>query len=355
MQWGVAAETAPKMSSKVSFLLNWQPAPYHIAIFLAQSKGYFQQEGVDIALLEPTNPSDVTELIGAGKVDMGLKAMIHTLAAKARGFPVTSVASLLDEPFTGVLYLRGNGITDTFSSLKGKRVGYVGEFGKIQLDELTKYHGMSPEDYTAVRCGMNVAKHIIQGKIDAGIGIECMQQVELEEYCRTSGRSVEDARMMRIDQLACLGCCCFCTILYICNDEFLAANPDKVRSFLRAVKRSTEFVLNEPEQAWREYLELKPQLNNELSYKQYQRCYAYFSSCLYNVHRDWRKVTGYGKRLGVLPPGYVANYTNDYLAWEEPEEVADPLEAQRLMAVHQENCRDMGGFKRLDLAQLQRS
>jgi pyrimidine precursor biosynthesis enzyme len=73
----------------------------------------------------------VTEIIGSGKVDMGFKAMIHTLAAKARGFPVTSIGSLLDEPFTGVVYLKGSGITTDFRSLKGRKIGYVGEFGKV--------------------------------------------------------------------------------------------------------------------------------------------------------------------------------------------------------------------------------
>jgi pyrimidine precursor biosynthesis enzyme len=121
---------------------------------------------------------------------MGFKAMIHTLAAKARGFPVTSIGSLLDEPFTGVVYLRDSGITTDFRSLKGKKIGYVGEFGKvceglasgwgeayhsysqIQIDELTKYYGMKPTDYEAVRCGMNVSKAIIEGSIHAGIGLE---------------------------------------------------------------------------------------------------------------------------------------------------------------------------------------
>lgn len=44
--------------------------------------------------------------------------------------------SLLDEPFTGVVYLKESGITSDFRTLKGKRIGYVGEFGKIQIDEL---------------------------------------------------------------------------------------------------------------------------------------------------------------------------------------------------------------------------
>jgi hypothetical protein len=31
---------------------------------------------------------------------------------------------------------------------------------------------MTPDDYTAVRCGMNISKAVIEGTIDAGIGLE---------------------------------------------------------------------------------------------------------------------------------------------------------------------------------------
>lgn len=331
-------------TSKITFSLNWQAAPYHVPIYLASLKGFFEEEGIDVAIMEPNNPSDVTELIGSGKIDMGLKAMIHTLASKARGFDVTSVGSLLDEPFTGVLYIEGNGISENFISLKGKKIGYVGEFGKIQIDELTKHYGMKPSDYEAVRCGMNVAKYIIEGKIDAGVGIECMQQVQLEEYLKKQGRDPKAAKMLRIDELACLGCCCFCTILYICNDKFLAENPEKVKKFLKAVKKATDFMLGNPEQAWNEFVDFKPQLKEALSLKQFQRSFAYFSSSLYNVHRDWRKVTAYGKRLDILPQGFAANYTNQYLSWKEPPETPDPSAAQKLIKAHQESCRDQGGF-----------
>ncbi len=51
--------------------------------------------------------------------------------AKARNFPVLSIGSLLDKPFTGVVYLKSSGITPDFRTLKGKRISYVGEFGKI--------------------------------------------------------------------------------------------------------------------------------------------------------------------------------------------------------------------------------
>lgn len=336
-------------TNKITFLLNWEPTPYHIPVFLAQTKGYFKKEGLDVAILEPSNPSDVTELIGSGKVDMGLKAMVHTLAAKARGFPVTSIGSLLDEPFTGVCYLEGSGITPDFQSLKGKRIGYVGEFGKIQIDELTKHYGMTPDDYTAVRCGMNVAKYILEGSIDCGIGIECIQQVELEEALKKQGKNPNDAKMLRIDKLAELGCCCFCTILYIANDKFIAENPEKIKAFLKAIKSAIDFVLANPKQAWEEYGNFKPQMTSELNRKKFERCFAYFSDSLYNVHRDWNKVNNYGKRLEILPDDYKPNYTNEYLSWPEPKEVEDPTKAQELMLKHQEECKACGGYRRLVL------
>ncbi|KAK5659492.1 hypothetical protein OQA88_693 [Cercophora sp. LCS_1] len=335
-------------TDKITFLTNWQATPYHAPLYLAQAKGFFKDEGIKVALLEPNDPSDVTEIIGTGKVDLGFKAMIHTLAAKARGFPVLSIGSLLDEPFTGVVYLKSSGITPDFRTLKGKRIGYVGEFGKIQIDELTSHYGMSPSDYTAVRCGMNVSKAIIEGTIDAGIGLENVQMVELEEWLTSQGRPRSDVQMLRIDELAELGCCCFCSILYIGNERFVSENPDKVRAFLRAVKRATDFVLAEPEKAWEEYVGFKPAMGTPLNRKIFERSFAYFSKDLKNVRRDWDKVTKYGKRLGVLDDGFEPNYTNGFLDWDLEGDSADPTGDQKRMAELQTNVALNGGFQRLN-------
>ncbi|KAM0816704.1 putative 4-amino-5-hydroxymethyl-2-methylpyrimidine phosphate synthase [Seiridium cardinale] len=337
-------------TDKITFLTNWHATPYHAPVYLAQKLGFFAEEGIKVALLEPNDPSDVTEIIGSGKVDMGFKAMIHTLAAKARGFPVTSIGSLLDEPFTGVVYLKDSGITTDFRSLKGKRIGYVGEFGKIQIDELTSHYGMTPDEYTAVRCGMNVSKAIIEGSIDAGIGLENVQMVELAEWLATQGRPRDDVQMLRIDELAELGCCCFCSILYIANDRFLAENPDKVGKFLRAVKKATDLVLTSPADAYKQYVDMKPSMGTPVNYKIFERSYAYFSKDLQNVKRDWEKVTKYGKRLGVLQQDFVPNYTNEHLTWTLEDPSQDPVADQKRMAELQENVACCGGFRRLPVA-----
>jgi pyrimidine precursor biosynthesis enzyme len=68
--------------SWLSVSLSRHATPYHAPLYLAQARGYFKDEGLKVALLEPNDPSDVTEIIGSGKVDMGFKAMIHTLAVR---------------------------------------------------------------------------------------------------------------------------------------------------------------------------------------------------------------------------------------------------------------------------------
>lgn len=66
---------------------------------------------------------------------------------------------------------------------------------------------------------------------------------------------------------------------------------------MKAIKSATDFVLANPKQAWEEYGNFKPQMTSELNRKKFERCFAYFSDSLYNVHRDWNKVNNYGKRL----------------------------------------------------------
>ncbi|KAL7748182.1 Glycylpeptide N-tetradecanoyltransferase [Sorochytrium milnesiophthora] len=300
-------------TDKITFLLNWQHTAYHVPIFLAQKLGFFEKHGVKVAILEPSDPSDVTELVGAGKAELACKAMVHTIAAKARGFPVTSLGTLLDEPFTGVVFVKSkSGITD-LASLRGRKIGYVGEFGKVIIDELMRRYGYSETDYTAVRVGMNVADAIKRGVIDAGVGLENIQQVELEQWCEEQGLPREDAQMLRIDELADLGCCCFCSVLYIGNDQFIQQHPDKVRKVMAALKDATDYMLANKTKAWSLYCEVKPDMKLPIYETMYKRSLPYFSQTLENVQRDWNKVTRYCQTLEIISEDFVQNQTNEFL------------------------------------------
>ena len=78
--------------------------------------------GIDLAILEATDPSDVTEIVGDGAIGLGLKAMIHILAAKDKGIDMKSFGTLLDEPPTGLIHKKSANI-NKFSDIQGKKVG----------------------------------------------------------------------------------------------------------------------------------------------------------------------------------------------------------------------------------------
>ncbi len=306
------------MKTRTNFLLNWYANPYHTPIFVAQALGFYEKEGIKLAIFEPTDPSDVTEAVGIGAMDMGLKAMIHTLAARAKGFPVVSTGTLLDEPPTGLLALKSSGI-QKFQDIQGKRIGYVGEFGKKIVDDLARLAGIPAGSYETVRVGMNVTDAIIRGKIDAGIGFINFQKVELE-YLKG------EAVLLRIDQLAGLGCCCFCSIQFIAHQKFLQAHSDVAEGFLTATQRGAAFTVEDPEQAYAILCDAKPNLRTEMYKTIFQRTLPFFSRTLLNVERDWNKVYRYSKHLGILPENFALEdvYTNQYLP-EMPYSEVQPI------------------------------
>lgn len=309
------------LKSRVSLLLNWYTNPYHAPIMVAQQLGFYAQEGIKLAILEPNDPSDVTELVGLGCVDFGVKAMIHTVAARAKGYPVRSIGTLLDEPPTGLIALKSSGIQN-FHDIVNKRVGYIGEFGKKIIDNLAGLAGIDPKSYETVRIGMNVTDAICRNIIDTGIGFVNFQKIELEHL---RGETV----FLRIDQLAGLGCCCFCSVQFIVPEQTLE-KPELIQAFLRATQRGAALTTEQPEEAYECLCQAKPQLRTPLYHKIFMHSLPFFSRNLLNVERDWDKVGRYTKHLKIVDENFAVTdcYTNQFLPktpYSEIPAVADCL------------------------------
>ncbi|WP_419534516.1 ABC transporter substrate-binding protein [Endozoicomonas sp.] len=305
---------------RLSMLLNWYANPYHTPVFMAHHLGFYKEEGLAPAIMETTDPSDVTDLIGQNKVDIALKAMIHTYAARAKGYKVVSVGTLFHEPPTGLIFLKSSGIKG-FDDIRGKRIGYIGRFGKIIIDDLARRANIEPDAYETVRVGMNITDAIIQNKVDAGMGIGCFQQVELEQV------SGQETGMLRVDELAGLGCCCFCSILFLVNEAYLENNQENVRRFIRATLRGTQWTLENPEKAYELLCEQIPRLRTDTFRKIYISCLPYFSRDLINVDRDWEKVGLYAQQLGITDETMDCHscYTNEFLP-DRPHSTFEPLD-----------------------------
>jgi ABC-type nitrate/sulfonate/bicarbonate transport system substrate-binding protein len=292
-------------TTRVPFLLNWYANPYHAPIFVAKELGYFEQEDINLAVLEPTDPSDVTELVGTGRADMGLKAMIHTIAGRVRGFPLKAIGMLLDEPPTGLLYSNksGNNNINRVQDLKGKKIGYVGEFGKYILDDLLRKNAVNPTDVKTVRVGMKVPDALAAGVIDAGIGLGNCQLIEVENNTMLNNNDSGGtaAGFLKFDES--LGIhCCFCSVLYIANERFLKEKPEQARGFMRAIRMATDFTLQKPDQAFDVLCNALPRLrrDEETNHKIFHESMPYLSKDLSTKEKDWYEVKEYMEGLKLL-------------------------------------------------------
>ncbi len=299
------------MKTRTTFLLNWHANPYHVPIFVAKHNGYYEEAGIKLAILEPSDPSDVTEIAGLGTVDFALKASIHTIAARTRDLPLKSIGTLLDEPPTGLIAKKSSGIKE-FKDIIGKKVGYIGEFGKIIIDDLAKQADINPASYTTVKIGMNVADAIRRGIVDTGIGFINFQKIDLEN-------DGEEVTLLRIDHLADLGCCCFCSIQMITTENMINNNPELCKKIMFATMRGITYTIENPDKALEIFFQEKPYMRNSLNEKIFNHTLPYFSRRLENNERDWNKVFNYTKHLGVLKENSLVTdyYTNDFINQEQ--------------------------------------
>ena len=110
---------------EITLALDWFPNSNHLGLFIAQEKGYFEDENLDVTVYTPADPSTVLATVGAGSDDFGISYQPDVLLARAQGVPVVSVAGMVEHPLNSLMALKSSGITRP-GDLKGKKVGYPG-------------------------------------------------------------------------------------------------------------------------------------------------------------------------------------------------------------------------------------
>ena len=130
--------------------LNWAP------LFVAQAKGYFTDENVEIEIVDSTG-QEVQPLVAAGTVDAGLIGLnAGFFNGRANGLDVSIVGgggeSRPGEPLTAFI-ARTDGPASTVEELAGQRIGVPGGPGSLThyyLGKLLADHGLTTDDVEMV-------------------------------------------------------------------------------------------------------------------------------------------------------------------------------------------------------------
>ncbi|MGY8976021.1 MAG: ABC transporter substrate-binding protein, partial [Alphaproteobacteria bacterium] len=108
---------------KITLLLDWFINPDHGPVIIANEKGIFKEEGLEVQIIPPANPSDPPKLVAAGKADIAISYQPQLHMQVHEGLPVIRIGTLVATPLNCLLVLK-DGPIKQLSDLKNKKIGY---------------------------------------------------------------------------------------------------------------------------------------------------------------------------------------------------------------------------------------
>ncbi|MDO5054334.1 MAG: ABC transporter substrate-binding protein [Pasteurella oralis] len=250
---GVSFSVSAK--EKLTLLLDWFVNPDHAAIIVAQQKGYFAQNDLEVEIIEPADPSLPPKLVAAGKADLAVDYQPQLQIQVAEDLPLTRVGTLISTPLNSLIVLEKSNI-NSLADLKGKKIGYsVSGFEDSLLTAMLKSAGLTNKDVEMINVNWSLSPSVISGQVDAVIGgfrnVE-LNQMKVEKH---PGRAFypEEHGVPIYDEL-----------ILVANKHNMA--KEKISKFLTALEQATIYTLNHPDDAWQAYVTYKPkELDNEIN------------------------------------------------------------------------------------------
>lgn len=138
-------------------------------LFIAQEKGYFTEQGLDVELVKVEDPKDRFVALAGNQLD-GLVTTLDTASQYWNAETPFKVILGLDESSGGDGIVVNSGITSV-ADLKGKKIGVnVGSVSQFFLEYILKENNMTDSDVQLVKMQQgDVPAALASNQIDAGV------------------------------------------------------------------------------------------------------------------------------------------------------------------------------------------
>jgi NitT/TauT family transport system substrate-binding protein len=218
----------------MGYIPNVQFAPF----YLAAEKGYFREEGIDVAF-DYKFETDGVALVGAESLPFAVVSGDQVPLARAQGLPVVYVTTWWNGYPIAVMAKKESGI-ETVQDLKGKKVGIPALFGAsyVGFRALLNAAGMKEDELQLDVINYTQVEILIAGRVDAAVVYANNEPVQM----RARGYEVNVIRVADFVNLASNG--------LLTNEKTMRDDPDLVRGMIRAILRGVEDAISNPDEAY---------------------------------------------------------------------------------------------------------
>ena len=274
---------APAIAAdKVHLQTDWIPSGEHAMYFGGWTKGFWEEQGIDITITRGYGSGDTVIKIAGGAADFGIADIGALITARARtAVPVKQIMQTYTHSPHSLFVLKSSGIT-TFQGLEGKKIGITpGNSHRVYFPKVAERAGTDPSKIVWSNSDASaMAALLISNKIDAA-PFFAMHHYYQNKAAMRAGEEIVVLPFVET------GFAIYATGL-IARDDMIEENPDLVRRFLLANRNAMVWARDNREEACRLHVERVPEVAHD-------DCMGSLDATMTFVFNDHSDATGLGR------------------------------------------------------------
>lgn len=245
-----SAQSSPSLR-KVRLGVGYIPDVQFTPFYVAQSKGYFADEGLEVEI-EYGFENDFVALAAQGEREFAIASGDQVILARAQGLPITYVMKWYQRFPVALMAKADTGIA-TPEDLAGKKVGLPGLFGAsfIGWKGLLYAANLDENSIKVEEIGFTQAAAIQQDLVDAAMIYIANEPNQL----RDQGIEVNVIEVSDYIDLVSNG--------LVVGDKLMADDPDLVQRMVRATLRGLQDTIDHPDDAFAITREVIPEITDD--------------------------------------------------------------------------------------------
>lgn len=249
------AATSELPNTHVRLPMGYIPSVQYAPFYVADSRGYFEQAGIDIEF-DYQLETDGVALVGSNDLQFALVSGEQVLLARNQGLPVIYVLAWWQDYPVAVASFTDKGIREP-ADLAGRKIGLPGLFGAnyVGLRALLDAANLSESDVQLDSIGFTQVDALIAGLDDSVAIYANNEPIQLADQ----GYEVDLIRVADYADLASNG--------LLTNEITIRDHPDLVEKMVGAILKGLADTMADPDAAFeicKKYIDVWDQQNEDL-------------------------------------------------------------------------------------------
>jgi NitT/TauT family transport system substrate-binding protein len=256
----LAAALPAAAQTPIKMVLNWKYEGAQAWFFLAQDKGYFKAEGLDVTIDQGEGSAASIPKVASGAYQAGfgdINALIDLVARRPDDAPVAVYMLYNTPPFT--IVVKSSSPIKTPKDLEGKTIG--GPANDAALKLFPAFARIAKLDATKVsitNMAPNLREQMLsRGQIDAAFGYVTTVSFSAQAM------GLDPAKDLRFIRYGDHGMDLYSNAVFF-SRSFVRDNPAAVQGFVRALNRAVKEVIADPDAGVDFAIRREPLLKREL-------------------------------------------------------------------------------------------